>query len=94
MHQARDEPLEQLALAEHDRRLVAGAPADPTRALDGRRRAQDPNQPPRTADEQPAAQRDRSGERDGGWERGYLPIAFLISSQIAGTTSCTSPTTP
>jgi hypothetical protein len=43
--------------------------------------------------EQRAADGDRGGERDGGGNRGYVPLAFLISAEIAGTTSCRSPIT-
>jgi hypothetical protein len=52
------------------------------------------DQAPRAADEQCAAQGERGRERDGGDGRGYRPLAFLISFEIAGTTSCKSPITP
>jgi hypothetical protein len=43
--------------------------------------------------EQRAADGERGGERDGGRNRDYVPLAFLISAEIAGTTSCRSPIT-
>ena len=85
---------EQLALAEHDRRLVAHAARDVAAALDRRRRrASSAQQEARAAREQRRADRDRGGEREPRRSQTLWPLAFLISARIAGTTSCRSPIT-
>ena len=62
MHQARDEPLQQLALAEDDHRLRAQAAGDVVAALDARTGAH-----PHEAEQQPdAAREQRSADGDGG----------------------------
>jgi hypothetical protein len=93
VHQPGTEPLEQLALAEHDRRLVAGADLDVAGAGGGLRLAGDPDQLGDPACEQRAAGADRGGERDGGGGRDYVPLAFLTSALIAGRISWRSPIT-
>jgi hypothetical protein len=93
MHQAGPEPLEQLALAEDDRDLVAGAPARVAGPVDRLARLYEPDQEADAANEQRAAGRDRDRERNGGRYRGYAPLAFLISAEIAGTISWRSPIT-
>jgi len=94
VHQPRYEPLEELALPEHDRHLVARAQPRIAPALDGLRSVHEPNQLPDPASAQRAADPDRGRKRDCGGDRGYTPLAFLISAEIAGTTSCRSPITP
>jgi hypothetical protein len=93
VHQAGDESLEELALAEHDDRLV---PEPLRQVVAARKRRTEPDE----ADEQerPAGgQRQRRGRdrRQGerGQSDGYRPLAFRISAEIAGTTSCRSPMT-
>ena len=94
MEQPGPEPLEQLALPEDDGGLAPNAPRDVTRPINPRRGLQQPNEEPRPDEEQRSADRDRGGQRQRGDRRGYVPLAFLISAEIAGTTSCRSPITP
>ena len=96
VHEARAEPLEELALSEDDRRLVA----DPNRELrHAACRLPEPEQPTEEEDapnEQPARDRDRDDERDRGGDarRGaQAALRLLSSAEIAGTTSCRSPIT-
>ena len=89
VHQAGDEPLQQLPLAEHDLDLVLDPLLDVGRAVVGLRApyllGEEPG-PPREA----AARRDdEDRERD----RSYDPRTFRSSALIAGTTSCRSPMT-
>ena len=87
------EPLQQLALAQHDRRLVLGAPRAVAGALHRRARLQQRHQEADPDGEQAPAHRQRRGEQDGGDGDAYVPRTFLISAEIAGTTSCRSPIT-
>ena len=91
--EARADALQQLALAQHDRRLVLGAPRAVAGALDRRPRPQQRHQEAHADGEQAPAHRQRGGEQDGGDGDAYVPRTFLISAEIAGTTSCRSPIT-
>jgi hypothetical protein len=91
--QARDEALQELALAEDDLRLVADACRDVVEAL-GRLAAPDQvDQELGATREQESA--DREGRREGDRSDGYVygPRAFLSSAVIAGTISVRSPIT-
>jgi hypothetical protein len=91
VHQARDEPVEQLLLAEDDRRFVAELPRRVGRAVVGARCADLRGEEAGAAREQPAAGDEQDGERDRG--DGYSARTFLSSALIAGTISCRSPMT-
>ena len=93
VHEPRPEPREQLALAEHDRRLVAHAALGVPGADRGRSGAQQRGQEPHARDQQRRARRQQGGENDGGDGDAYVCLAFLISAEIAGTTACRSPIT-
>ena len=62
-------------------------------ALHRRARLQQRHQEPHPDREQRPAHRERGGEHDGGDGDAYVPRTFLISAEIAGTTSCRSPIT-
>ena len=94
MHEARDEPLQQLLLREHDDRLAPHARRHVGEALDRFPGADEARQEERPPDEQPPADREHRGEGGGRGERRYVPLAFLISAETAGTTSRRSPMTP
>jgi hypothetical protein len=88
MEQPRAEPLEQLALPEHDLGLVAGAARNVAPALGRRRPLYEPDQQPGARDEQRPADGESRGERQRGDRRGYPPpLVLRISAEIAGTTS-------
>ena len=87
------EALQQLALAQHDRRLVLGAAGALAGALHRSARLQQLHQEPHPDDEQTPAHRQRGGEQDGGDGYADVPRTFLISAEMAGTTSCRSPMT-
>ncbi len=88
------EALQQLALAQHDRRLVLGAARAGRRcASTGAPARSSVDQEPHADGEQSPAHRQRRGEHDGGDGDAYVPRTFLISAEIAGTTSCRSPIT-
>jgi hypothetical protein len=96
VHEARDEALEQLALPEDDRRLVAYADRELRRPP---RRLPEPDE---AAEEEDASDEDEAGDRDRCGERvrrrdarpgAQAACAFLSSAEIAGTTSCRSPIT-
>ncbi len=75
VHQARHEPLQQLALAEHDRRLVAHAPLHVVAPVDGLAREHEPGQEeaPRRPNSHPLnAEQRRERHRTG--ERLYCPM--------------------
>ena len=93
MHQSGTQALQKLSLTEHDRHLVARLAGHPVGAIDRMGLAEETHQNRHAPDEQHAADGDRSGERDCGGSRDYVPLAFLISAEIAGTTSCRSPIT-
>ena len=91
MHQSRDQPLEQLALAEDDDGFRAQALGDVVAALDPRR-VPHPHQP---GQQQGAAGEEEAGdgEGDGQREAGDHPLTRRSSAVIAGTISSTSPIT-
>ena len=97
VHHARERPLEQLALAEHDDRLLPRAVRDRIGARDARRlaHAQEPHEQARPAGEHRPGQPERGGERGRADERrGHQPPwARRSSAVMAGTTSVTSPIT-
>ena len=87
------EPLQQLALAEHDGRLGAYRAGHVAGALDRRSGPGQAVQKAGAARKQRASDRERQGQRQRRDRRGYVPLAFLTSAEIAGTTSCRSPIT-
>ena len=87
VHQPRAGSLQQLALTEHDARLVAHALAGVAGARLGLRRAHQGDQSPPAQREDRAARRDRGREQHRSQRRSYVPLAFLISAEIAGSTS-------
>ena len=91
--QPRPQALEQLALAEDDRGLVTY----PSRGIVGpRNRCPGPDQcqqEPHALPEQHRARPRQRGQHHRGHDDAYVPFTFLISAEIAGTTSCRSPIT-
>jgi hypothetical protein len=88
VHQAGDEPPQQLPLAEHDLELGPGLAARLLPAVVGdgpRDEAGEEDDPPPRAQ---AGEQCERGERERAYER-----IFLSSALIAGTTSCRSPIT-
>ena len=73
--------------------LRARRPTSPVRSTGWRAARTRPTSSAHAPGEQRAADGDRGGERDGGGDRDYVPLAFLISAEIAGTISCRSPIT-
>jgi hypothetical protein len=88
VHQPRDEPLQQLPLAEHDLGLRAHAPRHVVVPRDRFRAPHQPDEGRRPPREQAAADGDERGQRD----RAY-PRTFRSSALIAGTIWCRSPMT-
>ena len=96
VHETGDEPLQQLALTEHDRRLVADAGGEVRAAVDRLAREDEPREEECAPGEEPAGDRDRGGERDRGGDarlRAQPLLTLLSSAEMAGTTSCRSPMT-
>jgi hypothetical protein len=93
VHRAGHEALEELALAEHDRRLVLDAPEDVVGSLQRPRRPDEPGEEQRAPREQPAGDGEQRREGDGAGRGSYAPFAFLSSAVIAGTISWRSPIT-
>jgi len=93
VHGAGQEPLEELALAEDDQRLVAHTERQVVEPLDRLRRAHEPYEERRAPREERARDRERRRERNRAGEYRYAPRAFLSSAVIAGTTSCRFPIT-
>ena len=93
VHQPRHEALEQLALPEHDRRLVLHPPPGVERPIDRLSAAYQAAQKQRAPHEQRATDGNRGRERNGGDDGDYVPLVFRISAEIAGTISCRSPIT-
>jgi hypothetical protein len=89
VHQPRDEPLQELALAEDDLDLVLHAHGHVGRTVVrvGRPdlRGEEGGAPPRA--------RTDEGKRDGEDDGAYVPRTLLSSALIAGTISCRSPMT-
>jgi len=93
VHQARSEPLEQLALAQHDLGLVS-RPARHVAGAVGRLPEPDEvDQQLRAAREQRPADGERRRERQRSGQDVYDPRALLSSAVIAGTISVRSPMT-
>ena len=93
VHEAGDEALEELPLAEDDRRLVLDALGTSSRRSTGF-----PGRTRRTRSRRaPDEQRDADGRDRRQGERGepgrYAALASRSSAEIAGTTSCRSPIT-
>ena len=94
MHRAGQQPLEQLALSEHDHRFVADATRNVVVALDRLRRANETDEQQRAPREERPRDGERRRERErAGKRRCYASRAFLSSAEIAGTISCRSPIT-
>ena len=90
VHQAGEQPLQQLALADHDSRLCA---CSGRHVVEARRRlagSQKPVEGPGAAAEERARNRERQGQ--GGCLRD-VHVRLRISAVIAGTTSFRSPVT-
>ena len=93
MHQPGAEPLEQLALAQHDLGLVAHAARHVARAVDRLAEPHQVDEQLRPAREQPAGDGECDRERDRSGGDGYAERAFLSSAVMAGTISVRSPIT-
>jgi hypothetical protein len=93
VHEARPEALQELPLAEDDRRLVARAPLEIVEAIDGLPHADEAHEEEHSAPGEPAARHDGRGKGDGRDCGAYCPRAFRSSALTAGTTSCRSPIT-
>ena len=93
MDEPRAQALQELALAQHDRGLMLGAARSIAGARRRRSRTQQVDQEADPDREQGSAHRQRHGEQNGGDGDSYVPLAFLISAEMAGTTSCRSPIT-
>jgi hypothetical protein len=78
--------LQQLPLSENDRRLVARSAPQLPRTVGRSGRAKQRDQEPDADREQAPARREQRHEHDRGDQRAYA-LAFLISSEIAGTIS-------
>ena len=93
MHEAGDEPLKELPLAEHHRGLRL-RPAPELAGPVGRPpEADDPVEEVRAPREQAPGDREHGDEDDRGGERAHPERAARIAAPIAGTTSCRSPIT-
>jgi hypothetical protein len=90
VHEARPEPLEQLALPEHDLGLVARASRHVAGAVDRRAEAQQVDEQLGPAREQVAADGQRRRQRECSDQDAR---DFLSSAVIAGTISVRSPIT-
>jgi hypothetical protein len=93
MHRAGQEALEQLALSEHDHRLVADALRNVVEAFDRLRRADEADEQERAPREERPGDGERRRERERPCGSSYVGRAFLSSAEIAGTTSCRFPIT-
>jgi hypothetical protein len=89
----RHEPLEQLALPEHDHGLVSDALRHVVEALDRLAKADERDEQLGAAGEEDAADGEQRGERDSAERDVYEDCAFLSSAVIAGTISVRSPIT-
>jgi hypothetical protein len=96
VHQAGTQALQQLPLAEDDRRLVADAARQVRCPADGLARADEPCEEERTSREEPTGDPDRCDDRDRRRQtrfRAQPALTFRSSAEIAGTTSWRSPIT-
>jgi hypothetical protein len=89
VHQPRHEPLQELALGEHDFDLVPDAPRHIRGTIVRLALENEPRQEPRAPREKPATDDGEHGKRN----RAYEPRTFRSSALIAGTISCRSPIT-
>jgi hypothetical protein len=86
--QPRDESLEQLALAEHDHRLVLDAPGHVIEALDRLAEPDERDEQARPAGEQGAADGEQRGERERSGRDVYDARAFPRPAVAAGAFPC------
>ena len=93
VHHTRQQALQQLLLAEHDRRLVLEALRNVVEALGRLPRAHEAREKARATCEQRAGDGERRCEGERAGQRRYVGRAFLSSAEIAGTISCRSPIT-
>ena len=93
MDEAGDEPLQQLALPEHDLGLVADAPRHVVEAFGGLAHPDEVDEQPGAAREQRAAHGERRGQRQRSHHHVYVERALLSSAVMAGTISVRSPIT-
>jgi hypothetical protein len=93
VHQARDQALQELLLAEDDHGLVADTGRDRVAAVDRLPGEDEPREEERAAREEAAGDGEQGGEPERAGEDGYAPFAFRSSAVIAGTISCRSPIT-
>jgi hypothetical protein len=93
VHQARAQPLEQLALAEHDLGLVAHALRHVVGPVDRLAEPDQTDQQLGAAAEERAADGQRRRERQRSGDDVYDPRVLLSSAVIAGTISVRSPIT-
>jgi hypothetical protein len=91
--EARDEPLEELLLAEDDHGLVPHALGCVAEAVGRPAEPDDVDEQLGAAGEQEAADGEQRGERERSGRDVYEACAFLSSSVIAGTISVRSPIT-
>ena len=80
MHQPGDEPLEELALAEDDDRLVPGSLRDVAGAVGRAARPDEPGEVERPPREHAARERDRGEERERG-DGGHAGRAFVAGGE-------------
>ena len=92
VHHPRAQPLQQLALADRDHRLLAHALRHVVEPGRGLAEAHDPDEQPGAAGEDAAGHCQRRQQRDQG-DGLYPAPAFRSSAVIAGITSCRSPIT-
>jgi hypothetical protein len=90
---AREQSLEELALAKDDQRLIAHTQGQVVEPLDRLRRTHEPHEEQRAPGKERSGDSERRRERNGAGECRYAPRAFLSSAVIAGTTSCRFPIT-
>jgi hypothetical protein len=90
VHQARAEPLQELALAEHDLGLVADAPRQVVEALRGLAEPDEVGEQLRAAREQRSAGRESGGQRQRSGRDVYGERAFPSS----GVTAAITPSAP
>ena len=95
MHRAGQQPLEQLALSEHDHRFVADPTWNVVVPLDRLRSTHEADEQQRAPREEGPRDGERRRERERACKRRcpYASRAFLSSAEIAGTISCRSPIT-
>jgi hypothetical protein len=93
VHQPRAEPLEQLALAQHDLGLVARAAREVAGAVDRLAEADEADQQRRAAREEDPADGQRRRERQRSGDDVYGERVLLSSAVMAGTISLRSPIT-